>query len=120
MEPKTSEAKIVDFAALSATACPCGSARRAFALESAGAVSVHRVDIAADARAHFHERQTEIYYFLECGADARIELDGRQTPVRPGMSVLIPPGVRHRAVGRMTILNIVTPAFDPADEHFDE
>jgi hypothetical protein len=33
--------------------------------------------------------------------------------------VLIPPGVRHRAVGRMTILNMVVPPFDPADEWFD-
>ena len=30
-----------------------------------------------------------------------------------------PPGVRHRAVGRMTILNVVVPPFDPADEWFD-
>ena len=36
----------------------------------------------------------------------------------PG-EVLIPPGVRHRAVGRMTILNVVVPPFDPADEWFD-
>jgi hypothetical protein len=27
--------------------------------------------------------------------------------------------VRHRAVGRMTILNVVVPPFDPADEWFD-
>jgi hypothetical protein len=33
--------------------------------------------------------------------------------------VLIPPGVRHRAVGRMTILNVVVPPFDPGDEWFD-
>ena len=34
-------------------------------------------------------------------------------------AVLIPPGVRHRAVGRMTILNVVVPPCDPAEESFD-
>ena len=27
---------------------------------------------------------------------------------------------RHRAVGRMRVLNVVVPAFDPADEWFDQ
>ncbi|MFO0845247.1 MAG: hypothetical protein U0797_23170 [Gemmataceae bacterium] len=40
-------------------------------------------------------------------------------PVRPGSAVMIPPGVRHRAVGRMKILNVVAPPFDPADEWFE-
>jgi hypothetical protein len=33
--------------------------------------------------------------------------------------VLIPPGVRHRAMGRMTILDVAVPPFDPADERID-
>jgi hypothetical protein len=33
--------------------------------------------------------------------------------------VLIPPKVRHRAVGRMTILSIVVPPFGPADKWLD-
>ena len=40
-------------------------------------------------------------------------------PVRPGMSILIRPGVRHRALGKMTVLIIAIPKFDPADEWFD-
>jgi hypothetical protein len=39
--------------------------------------------------------------------------------VGPRGAVLITPGVRHRAVGRMTIPNILVPPFDPADEWFD-
>ena len=31
-------------------------------------------------------------------------------------AVLIPPGVRHRAAGRMTILRVVLPSFEPADK----
>jgi hypothetical protein len=33
--------------------------------------------------------------------------------------VLISPEVRHRAVRRMTIRNVVVPPFDPADEWLD-
>jgi hypothetical protein len=32
------------------------------------------------------------------------------------MCILIRPGVRHRAVGRMTVLIVVLPKFDPDDE----
>jgi hypothetical protein len=32
------------------------------------------------------------------------------------MCILIPPEVRHRAVGHMTVLIIVFPKFDPDDE----
>jgi mannose-6-phosphate isomerase-like protein (cupin superfamily) len=48
-----------------------------------------------------------------------MELDGEQVPVRPLQSFVIPPGVRHRAIGRMKVLIVVLPEFDPADEWFD-
>jgi hypothetical protein len=38
--------------------------------------------------------------------------------VGPGGAVLIPPGMRRRAAGRMTILDVVVPPSDPADESF--
>jgi hypothetical protein len=39
--------------------------------------------------------------------------------VGQGGAVLIPPGVRHRAVGRMMILDVVVPPFNPANEWLD-
>ena len=45
--------------------------------------------------------------------------DGERMAVGPGGAVLIPPGVWHRAAGRMTIMTVVVPPFDPADERFD-
>jgi hypothetical protein len=44
---------------------------------------------------------------------------GRRVPVAPGHAALIPPLTRHRACGKMRILNVVVPPFDPADEWFD-
>jgi mannose-6-phosphate isomerase-like protein (cupin superfamily) len=112
-------AGVVDLTIVDPVRCPCGWARRAFADRPGSPASVHRVEIDADAIAHYHRTQTEIYYILECGADAAVELDGERVAVRPGSAVLIPPGVRHRAVGRMTILNVVVPPFSQADEWFD-
>ena len=110
---------VVDFSAIDPVRCPCGWARRAFAEVPGAPASVHRVEIEVDARTHYHRRHTEIYYILDCADGAAIELNGERVPVGPGQSVMIPPGVRHRAVGRMTILNVVVPPFDPADEWFD-
>ena len=104
-----------------AVPCPCGQARRAFAgADSANAASVHLVDISVDARTHYHKRMTEIYLVLEVEGEGHLELDGELIPVRPMTAVYIKPGCRHRAVGRMRIINIPVPAFDAADEWFDE
>lgn len=102
---------------LEGIACPCGASRRAFMVEGNEAATVHLVEIAADARAHYHKRLTEIYVVLE--GEGHIELDGRKLAVRPLTAVLIKPGCRHRAVGRLRILNIVVPPFDPDDEWED-
>jgi mannose-6-phosphate isomerase-like protein (cupin superfamily) len=97
--------------------CPCGHARRAFA-ESNSVASVHLVDISLDARTHYHKRMTEIYLVLE--GEGHLELDGQLVPVKPMTAVYIRPGCRHRAVGKMKIINIPVPAFDPEDEWFDD
>jgi mannose-6-phosphate isomerase-like protein (cupin superfamily) len=60
---------------------------------------------------------TEIYVVVE--GEGEIELDGQKLPVRPMTSILIKPGCRHRAIGKIKILNIAIPAFDAADEWFD-
>jgi len=45
-----------------------------------------------------------------------MELDGEVVPIRPFSTILIKPLCRHRAVGRLRIVNICIPPFDPADE----
>jgi mannose-6-phosphate isomerase-like protein (cupin superfamily) len=111
--------EIVDFASLPGVLCPCGTARRAFADVADFPGTIHVTEIAADARLHYHRRLTETYYFLECGPDARMQLNEEIVPVHPGMCILIRPGTRHRAIGRMRVLIVVFPKFDPNDEWFD-
>jgi mannose-6-phosphate isomerase-like protein (cupin superfamily) len=99
--------------------CPCGLSRRAFVQPDNPTATFHVVDISADARVHYHKKLTEIYYVLETEADAFLELDGERIRVWPGSAAMIRPGTRHRAVGRMKIVNVSIPAFDPEDEWFD-
>jgi mannose-6-phosphate isomerase-like protein (cupin superfamily) len=112
-------ASVVHLADLSPLRCPCGWARRAFADLPDAPASMHLVEIELDARTHYHRQHTEIYYVLDCAEDAAIEIDGERVSVTPGTAVMIRPGVRHRAAGKMRILNVVVPPFDPADEWFD-
>ena len=97
--------------------CPCGFARRAFATPDNPLATMHIVDIQADSRAHYHKRMTEIYFVLE--GEGHMELDGQLFPVKPHTAIFIKPGCRHRAIGRLKILNVPIPAFDEADEWFD-
>lgn len=111
---------IVDFAHIPGVACPCGTARRAFHDVLSFPGTVHVTEISEDAQRHYHKCLTETYYFLECGPEAKMELDDAVIPVHAGMSIVIEPGVRHRALGHMKVLILVLPKFDPADEWLDE
>jgi mannose-6-phosphate isomerase-like protein (cupin superfamily) len=111
--------ELVDFSQVTASECPCGTARRAFVEAEDFPATVHRTEISLDARLHYHKQHSEVYYFLTCEADARMQLDDEVLPVRPGLCLLIKPGVRHRALGKMTVLIVSLPKFDPADEWFD-
>lgn len=111
--------EIADFANLPAQNCPCGVARRAFVDADDFPATIHVTEISQDAKLHYHKQLTETYYFLECAADAKMQLDDQILPVQPGMSILIRPGTRHRAIGKMKVLIVVLPKFDPQDEWFD-
>ena len=97
--------------------CPCGWARRAFAASSDNVASMHIVEIEEDSRAHYHKRMTEIYLVLE--GTGQMELDGQLIPVKPMTAIYIRPGCRHRAIGKLRIVNIPVPSFDERDEWFD-
>lgn len=108
---------ITQLDAVPAVPCPCGFSRRGFATPENTTATIHLVDIQSDARTHYHKKLTEIYLILE--GEGFMELDGEFFPVKPMTSIFIKPGCRHRAVGKMKIVNIPVPAFDPHDEWFD-
>ena len=111
--------KHADFADIAGVPCPCGIARRALTDVAEFPGTVHITEISENAQQHYHKTLTETYFFLKCEDDAQMELDGEIIPIRERQCIVIPPGVRHRALGCMTVLIIVLPKFDPADEWFD-
>ena len=108
--------EIADFSKIEGVPCPCGTARRAFAEIEDFPGTVHVTEISTDAQTHYHKTLTETYYFLECDEDAKMQLNEEIISVRPGMSIIIRPGTHHRAIGKMKVLIIVLPKFDPTDE----
>jgi mannose-6-phosphate isomerase-like protein (cupin superfamily) len=108
--------ELVDYSRIPGTPCPCGTARRGFAEVADFPATVHVTEISEDARLHYHRGLTETYFFLECGPDAAMQLDDERLPVHPGMAIMIRPGTRHRALGKMRVLIFVLPKFD---EWFD-
>jgi quercetin dioxygenase-like cupin family protein len=101
---------------LPARKCSCGTTRRAFADEPGRVVSVHLLQV-EDALAHYHRIATEVYVVLE--GEGHLELDGELHEARPLTAFLIPPGVRHRAIGDLKVLVVPVPAADDSDEYFD-
>ncbi|QDT65973.1 cupin domain-containing protein [Calycomorphotria hydatis] len=118
-ERKVGHCSVVDFEQVDGVPCPCGTAKRAFAGNADFPGTLHVTEISTDAQKHYHREHAETYFILDCDADAQLELDDELLPIKPRMAIVIPAGVRHRAVGRMTVLIVSVPDFDPADEWFD-
>lgn len=108
---------LADLNAIPPQRCPCGFTRRAFATPENSLSTLHIVDIQEDSRTHYHKKMTEIYLVLE--GEGHIELDGELIPIKPMTSIMIKPGCRHRAIGKLKIVNVAIPAFDESDEWFD-
>ena len=117
--PETSKPpyELADFSQIEGIPCPCGTARRAFANVDDFLGTVHVTEISTNAQTHYHKTLTETYFFLECDEDARMQLNDEIIPVKSGMSIIIRPGTRHRAIGKMKVLIMVLPKFDPEDEY---
>ncbi len=116
IEPTKPPYELADFSEIPGTPCPCGVARRAFTEVEDFPGTVHVTEISTDAQTHYHKTLTETYFFLECEDDAQMQLNEEIIPVKPGMSIMIRPGTHHRAIGKMKVLILVLPKFDPEDE----
>ncbi len=108
---------IADLTQIEPTRCPCGWARRAFATPDNPLATMHMVEIERDSKTHYHKKMTEIYLVIE--GVGQIELDGQMFPLKPLTAIFIKPLCRHRAVGKLKIINVPIPAFDEHDEWFD-
>jgi mannose-6-phosphate isomerase-like protein (cupin superfamily) len=84
----------------------CGQIRCLVEAKDGAAAEVHQVEI-DNAKLHFHARTDEFYYVI-AGTGSMV-LDDEEVELHPGVVVYIPRGVKHKAVGRVTILTICIP-----------
>ena len=84
----------------------CGQIRPLVEEQDGAAAEVHHVAI-EDAKMHYHARTAEIYYIIE--GEGTMILDDERIDVHPGVVVYVPRGVRHKAVGKLTVLLVCIP-----------
>jgi mannose-6-phosphate isomerase-like protein (cupin superfamily) len=84
----------------------CGQIRCLVEEADGAAAEVHRVEIAG-AKLHYHERTDEFYYII--AGQGTMVLDDETIEVHEGVVVYVPRGVRHKAVGKLTVLTVCIP-----------
>lgn len=84
----------------------CGQIRPLIEEKDLAAAEVHHVEI-DHAKLHFHAQTDEIYYVID-GSGTMI-LDEETIEVHKGVVVYVPRGVKHKAVGKLTVLTVCIP-----------
>ena len=92
----------------------CGNIRCLIEEADFAAAEVQYVEI-QDAKLHYHERTDEIYYIIE--GEGKLVLDDEEIGVHKGVVVYVPRGVRHKAVGKLTVLTVCIPRGVFGDVH---
>ena len=92
----------------------CGQIRPLIEEKDGAAAEVHHVEI-DDARLHYHEKTDEVYYVI--GGHGTMVLDDEEIELHEGVVVYVPRGVRHKAVGKLTVLTVCIPRGVLGDVH---
>ena len=84
----------------------CGQIRPLVEEADGAAAEIHHVAI-QDAKLHYHARTDEFYYIID--GTGTMVLDDEEIELHRGVVVYVPRGVKHKAVGRLTILTVCIP-----------
>ena len=84
----------------------CGQIRPLIEEQDEAAAEVHHVEI-DNAKLHYHEKTDEIYYVIK--GEGTMVLDDEVIGLREGVVVYVPRGVKHKAVGKLTVLTVCIP-----------
>ena len=84
----------------------CGAIRCLVEEADGAAGEVHHVEI-QDAKLHYHKSTDEFYYVID--GQGTMILDDEQIELHRGVVVYVPRGVKHKAVGKLTVLTICIP-----------
>ena len=92
----------------------CGDIRCLIEASDRAAAEVHYVKI-DDAKLHYHKKTDEIYYVID--GSGHLVLDDEVIDVHKGVVVYVPRGVKHKAVGKLTVLTVCIPRGVLEDVH---
>jgi mannose-6-phosphate isomerase-like protein (cupin superfamily) len=84
----------------------CGQIRPLIEEADGAAAEVHHVEI-DHAKLHFHARTDEFYYVID-GVGTMV-LDDETIELHRGVVVYVPRGVKHKAIGKLTVLTVCIP-----------
>jgi len=84
----------------------CGQIREMISEKDEAAGEIHRVEI-DNAKLHYHAKTDEFYYIIN--GQGTMILDDEQIEVHEGVVVYVPRGVKHKAIGKMTVLTVCIP-----------
>jgi mannose-6-phosphate isomerase-like protein (cupin superfamily) len=92
----------------------CGQIRCLVEERDGAAAEVHHVEI-HDAKLHYHARTDEFYYVID--GQGTMVLDDETIELHKGVVVYVPRGVKHKAVGKLTVLTVCIPRGVLSDVH---
>ena len=92
----------------------CGQIRCLVEESDEAAAEVHHVEI-DEAKLHYHARTDEFYYVID--GQGTMILDDDVIELHKGVVVYVPRGVKHKAIGKLTVLTVCIPRGVLADVH---
>jgi mannose-6-phosphate isomerase-like protein (cupin superfamily) len=84
----------------------CGQIRPLIEEADEAAAEVHHVEI-QDAKLHYHEKTDEVYYVIR--GHGTMLLDDEVIELHEGVVVYVPRGIKHKAIGDLTVLTVCIP-----------
>lgn len=84
----------------------CGQIRPLIEESDEAAGEVHHVEI-DHAKLHYHARTDEFYYVID--GSGTMVLDDETIELHKGVVVYVPRGVKHKAIGKLTVLTVCIP-----------
>jgi mannose-6-phosphate isomerase-like protein (cupin superfamily) len=84
----------------------CGQIRCLIEEKDLAAAEVHHVEI-DHAKLHYHQHTDEIYYVID--GEGRMQLDEETIELHKGVVVYVPRGIKHKAMGQLTVLTVCIP-----------
>lgn len=84
----------------------CGQIRCLVEEKDGAAAEVQQVQI-DHAKLHYHKQTDEFYYIID--GTGTMVLDDEEIELHQGVVVYVPRGVRHKAVGKLTVLTVCIP-----------